>query len=79
MCTDLYEDMYKTEETHWRHRAKRTAVSTILKTIRGDTPLKILDVGCGTGKNLGTSYVFIPCHPCIIDITLSDAPTPLSS
>lgn len=47
----LYADLYKLEEIHWWHKAKRDLVGFFLKqTARKGS--KILDVGCGTGKNV---------------------------
>ncbi|MFH0773111.1 MAG: class I SAM-dependent methyltransferase [bacterium] len=52
MRKDLYEDLYTTEETHWWHKAKRIHVEQLIAThIRTTKPI-ILDVGCGTGKNM---------------------------
>ncbi len=48
----LYEDLYKLEDSHWWHIAKRRPVLEILQGIKSQTKLKILDVGCGTGKNM---------------------------
>lgn len=48
----LYADLYNLEETHWWHRTKRNLVSYFLKQNLSDNRSKILDVGCGTGKNL---------------------------
>lgn len=47
----LYEDLYLQEEIHWWHRSKRELVCQILK---GNISKKsnILDIGCGTGKNI---------------------------
>lgn len=48
----LYKDLYELEETHWWHKAKRDLVSYYLKQNLPTKKNKILDVGCGTGKNL---------------------------
>lgn len=48
----LYSDLYKLEEVHWWHRAKRELVGFFLKKYLPNQNNKILDVGCGTGKNL---------------------------
>lgn len=52
MRTDLYEDMYKTEDVHWWHIAKRKFVEQFITAYIQKKELTILDVGCGTGKNI---------------------------
>lgn len=52
MRSDLYANLYDTEENHWWHRAKRELVGYFIKNnIHTPSPV-ILDVGCGTGKNM---------------------------
>lgn len=52
METYLYDDLYRQEETHWWHIAKRELMTGLIRRfIKGDR-LKFLDVGCGTGKNI---------------------------
>ncbi len=61
----LYEDLYKQEDKHWWHLAKRAAVVELIeRLLRRSAPrndksrtgqdgrVKILDLGCGTGKNM---------------------------
>lgn len=52
MRIDLYEDMYKTEDTHWWHKAKRSFVKLLITKFVKKGKLNLLDVGCGTGKNM---------------------------
>lgn len=50
----LYADLYELEEKHWWHVSKReTCFYLISKFLKSENP-KILDVGCGAGKNMET-------------------------
>lgn len=48
----LYEDLYLLEEKHWWHISKRRVVRNLIDTYNRVKYPKILDVGCGTGKNM---------------------------
>lgn len=50
MRDDLYEDLYVQEEKHWWHISKRNVVASMLGAFLRAKNLKILDIGCGTGK-----------------------------
>jgi ubiquinone/menaquinone biosynthesis C-methylase UbiE len=53
MRKDLYEDMYQTEDEHWWHRSKRRYIKYFIsKYSKEKNRAHILDVGCGTGKNM---------------------------
>ena len=49
MRSDLYPQLYSQEEYYWWHRAKHAAVKQFLFR---QSNLRILDIGCGTGKLL---------------------------
>lgn len=52
MRKDLYADLYSLEEQHWWHISKRrAAVSCVRKFLKKPNAI-ILDIGCGTGKNM---------------------------
>ncbi|MCX6793615.1 MAG: class I SAM-dependent methyltransferase [Candidatus Gottesmanbacteria bacterium] len=52
MQSYLYDDLYELEDSHWWHRAKRRLVLTLIRRFAPRTHPRILDVGCGTGKNI---------------------------
>jgi SAM-dependent methyltransferase len=53
-----YEKNYEHEETHWWFRARNGIVLGLIGRYAVDTPLRILDYGCGTGLMLGELRVF---------------------
>lgn len=54
MNPDEYEKMYLTEEDYWWFRGRRTIVYSMFRLYAEalGRPLRILDLGCGTGKCL---------------------------
>ena len=48
----LYEDLYSLEDKHWWHISKRRIVRNLIKKYNHLDNPRILDIGCGTGKNM---------------------------
>lgn len=47
----LYQDLYELEEKHWWHLSKRQELIGLVKWLKLKNT-NILEIGCGTGKNL---------------------------
>jgi len=52
MKKNLYDELYLLEEKHWWHLAKRDIGLRLLKKYLSKKNPQILDIGCGTGKNV---------------------------
>lgn len=50
----LYKDLYALEDLHWWHKAKSDLVCFLIKKYLPHKKNNLLDVGCGTGKNVET-------------------------
>ena len=50
MKAEEYELMYRVEDHHWWYAGMRAVSAAILAEI--GTPARILDAGCGTGRNV---------------------------
>lgn len=52
MRSDLYRDLFLEEEKHWWHISKRKTVENLLGSKSRENNLLLLDIGCGTGRNM---------------------------
>jgi SAM-dependent methyltransferase len=49
---DLEQQTHDVEETHWWYRERRRMIAALLADIPLTEPCRILDAGCGSGRNL---------------------------
>lgn len=47
-----YREMFEVEDRHWWFQSRRLIVRALLRAGGVTTPRRILDAGCGTGRNL---------------------------
>jgi SAM-dependent methyltransferase len=47
-----YREMYDLEDRHWWFRARRMVIWALLRRAGVDSAPRLLDAGCGTGRNL---------------------------
>lgn len=52
MERDLYESLYRLEDWHWWFRGRRAVIRGLLERVELPQAPKVLDAGCGTGRNL---------------------------
>ena len=52
MDSQLYRDFARLEDSHWWFRGRRAVIREVLRRTLPAGPLRILDVGCGTGGML---------------------------
>ena len=54
MESEVYDQFFKAEDTHWWFQARRELLNTLLGTLYNGSGLTIADVGCGTGGMMKT-------------------------
>ena len=47
-----YSEMYEQEDRHWWFRGRREVISAVLSRATLPAGARLLDAGCGTGRNL---------------------------
>lgn len=52
MDRSLYDSLHAVEDAHWWFRGRRRVVSALLSLVPQPPRPRILDAGCGTGRNL---------------------------
>ncbi|QDU64880.1 hypothetical protein Pan216_57730 [Planctomycetes bacterium Pan216] len=65
MDVSLYEEMWRTEETHWWFLGRRRIVTSLIKryaNIDGSGPKRICELGCGCGANLAAWAIAHDVH-----------------
>jgi SAM-dependent methyltransferase len=48
----VYEEIYALEDGHWWFRGRRAVIHALLGHAQPPSPARVLDAGCGTGRNL---------------------------
>ena len=52
MDEQYYPLVHQVEDRHWWFRGRRAVVAALLARARVEAPRRVLDAGCGTGRNL---------------------------
>jgi SAM-dependent methyltransferase len=49
---EIYERIHAIEDRHWWFRGRRAVIWSLLRYARYPSPARVLDAGCGTGRNV---------------------------
>ena len=52
MDEQIYDRLYQVEDRHWWFRGRRAVIRALLQQTPFARPVRVLDAGCGTGRNL---------------------------
>ena len=52
MDRDYEQQTFQAEDRHWWYRGRRTVLERVLDGLSLSEPLRILDAGCGSGRNM---------------------------
>ena len=52
MDVELEQQTHDVEETHWWYRERRRMIEAVLVNSQLPAPCRILDAGCGSGRNM---------------------------
>ncbi len=64
MDQDQYHLMASLEDRHWWYVARRQILDRVIRKRVGESPGRILEIGCGTGGNLGFLSRLGPVKAC---------------
>jgi SAM-dependent methyltransferase len=62
MEDQVYSAMYELEDRHWWFRGRRAMIWALLRRHGVQSPLRLLDAGCGTGRHLVEYRVLGEAH-----------------
>lgn len=58
----VYSELYTREDSHWWFRGRRAVIWALLADLPLPRPARVLDAGCGTGRNLIEFGALGPAH-----------------
>jgi len=68
MDRDYELQTHQAEDRHWWYRGRRTVLERVIQDLRLPAPARILDAGCGSGRNM----VDLARHGTVTGVELSD-------
>lgn len=70
MKKELYEQIYKIEQTHWWYVARhRIIFDWVIRALGDYTAPRVVDIGCGTGFNV--EYLLNNGYDCVVGLDFS--------